>query len=76
MEFTGLIYFYSLTCVSIIASILIAGFSIAPAYAFFEKRGNEETARKKSLALAIGVWMVLQAVLCLLIFLFNQQLLV
>ena len=75
MQFTGLIYLYSLACLSIAASVFIAGFAIAPTFKYFEKKDDVETARKKSLGVAIVIWMSLQAVFCLLIFLFNKQLL-
>ena len=75
MQFTGLIYLYSLACLSIAVSILIAGFALAPAFKYFEKKDDMETARRKSLGIAIVIWMSLQAVFCLLIFLFNKQLL-
>lgn len=75
MQTTGLIYIYSLACLSIIASILIAGFALAPAFKHFEKTDDVETARRKSLGVAIVIWLSLQTVFCLLIFLFNKQLL-
>jgi len=75
MNASGLIYFYSLLCLSIAASIVIAGFAMAPAFKYFEKNNNPETARKKSLAVAILLWMFLQVVLCLVVFFYDKQLL-
>lgn len=65
--------FYGLICLSMIVSILIAGLVIAPAYKYYEKTDDPETARKKSLAVAIFIWAVLQAAACLLIFALSQQ---
>ncbi len=76
MKFTGLISLYGLLCLSMIGSIILAGFSISPAFAYFEKRDGAETARKKSLAVAFGLWMFFQIIFCLLIFLLDPQLLV
>ena len=75
MNASGLIYFYGLICLSVAASIGIAGFAIAPAFKYFEKRNTPEMARKKSLAVAILLWMFLQVVFCLVIFFYDKQLL-
>ena len=75
MQFSSLIYFYSLVCLSVVFSILIAGFILHPAFVYFEKKYGTETARKKSLAVAVGVWLLLQAGFFVMILYFNPQLL-
>jgi hypothetical protein len=54
-----------------VVSIVIAGFVIRPAFVYFEKRYDAETARKKSLAVAIGIWLILQAGFFAVIFFSN-----
>ena len=65
--------FYGLICLSIVISILVAGLAVAPAYKYYEKKDDPETARKKSLAIAMLIWILVQVAVCLLIFSFNQQ---
>lgn len=75
MNASGLIYFYALLCLSVVASVVIAGFAISPAFKYFERNNSAEAARKKSLAVAFLLWMFLQVVFCLVIFFYNKQLL-
>ena len=75
MEITNLVYFYGLTCLSVVSSVLIAGFVIRPSFAYFEKKYDTETARRKSLAVAVGIWLLLQVGFFVTILFFNPQVL-